>query len=214
MNDNEDNREIMIDRPWIEVTTGITNSIVGFDEFISQLETVGSVHKKTRWFPACCTGEEMGLVIKLGVFLGSSMLSGFAYDFLKVLGKKFVGWLHALFDANGGEVFEGLVYLEIEYDDIAIRFERIGKSHLSGLGIFFIDLQKSLIYLDSKGIDNVIKISLPVYGETLNIISEKGICYNDIDFWGVDYFRLWRVVYGYGVSECIYDSQKCEIIEQ
>lgn len=59
--------DLRIVEPWLEVKIGIDNRIVEFGRFLSNIESLGSVHVRRKWLPAACTGLELWLIVKWGL---------------------------------------------------------------------------------------------------------------------------------------------------
>lgn len=199
-------KEIKIDKPWIEIRTGLNNNIIAFDDFVKNLEEIGSVHLRKVWLPAACTGLEIWIVIKWGLgTLGSIWLTGKIYDILKVYEKKLINYLESLFDSNIDNQNDELIInnLDIEYDDITIRINWIDKAHLTHLSCLFNNLSKHLRILKSNGINNINKIVFPICGEELGNFVDSNIHYREVEDLE---FRLWSITYDYGLSKIYYDS--------
>ena len=102
--------------------------------------------------------------------------------------------------------------LNIEYDDTTITFNSINNHVLVRLCSFFNNLQKNLRILESKGVQNIDKISLPIFGDELENVCKKDNKINDYDSWGKDYFKIWSITYDFGLSKVLYDSEKKELL--
>lgn len=193
--------------PWLEVKIGINNQIIDFEKFISNLESLGSVHVRKKWLPAACTGLEVWLIVKWGLGI---WLSGKLYDVMKVYERKLLKYLESLFSVNHEDM--ELKTLNIEYDDTTIIFNSINKHVLVRLSSFFNNLQKNLRILESKGVQNIDKISFPIFGDELENVCKKDNKINDYDNWGKDYFKIWSITYDFGLSKVLYDSEKEELL--
>ena len=193
--------------PWLEVKIGINNQIIDFEKFISNLESLGSVHIRKKWLPAACTGHEVWLIVKWGLEI---WLSGKLYDVLKAYERKLLKYLESLFSVNHEDM--ELKTLNIEYDDTTITFNNINNHVLVRLSSFFNNLQKNLRILESKGVQNIDKISFPIFGDELENVCKKDNKINDYDIWGKDYFKIWSITYDFGLSKVLYDSEKEDII--
>ncbi len=193
-------------QPWIEIKIGTNNQIVRFDEFVKEMESLGSVHIRQKWYPAFCSGLEFSLVIKVGTWLYNACLSGIAYDLMKTGVKKLVEYLCKLFAANSEDM--ELQTLTLDYDETSIHFEGLSAGKLSGLAEFFNELSKHMEWLHQHGVKGIDKISVPVYGEDLEQLEQSDATLKDYDNFGADYFRIWSISYDYGCNQIIYDSQR------
>ena len=193
--------------PWLEVKIGINNQIIDFEKFISNLESLGSVHIRKKWLPAACTGLEIWLIVKWGLGI---WVSGKLYDVMKVYERKLLKYLESLFSVNHEDM--ELITLNIEYDDTTITFNSINNHVLVRLSSFFNNLQKNLRILESKGVQNIDNISFPIFGDELENVCKKDNKINDYDSWGKDYFKIWSITYDFGLSKVLYDSEKEDII--
>ena len=193
--------------PWLEVKIGINNQIIDFEKFISNLESLGSVHIRKKWLPAACTGLEIWLIVKWGLGI---WLSGKLYEVMKVYERKLLKYLESLFSVNHEDM--ELKTLNIEYDDTTITFNSINNHVIVRLSSFFNNLQKNLRILESKGVQNIDKISFPIFGDELENVCKKDNKINDYDSWGKDYFKIWSITYDFGLSKVLYDSEKEDII--
>lgn len=197
--------DLRIVEPWLEVKIGIDNRIVEFGRFLSNIESLGSVHVRRKWLPAACTGLELWLIVKWGLgALGSIWLSGKVYDVMKVYENRLLKYLESLFSANHEDMT--LNTLDIDYDDTTITFHSITGRHLSGLSSFFNNLQKHFKILESKGIQNISKISFPIYGDEVENAIKVDDSLKNYDSWEQDYFRIWSITYDFGLSRILYDS--------
>lgn len=192
---------------WLEVKIGINNQIIDFEKFISNLESLGSIHIRKKWLPATCTGLEIWLIVKWGLGI---WFSGKLYDVMKVYERKLLKYLESLFSVNHEDM--ELKTLSIEYDDTTITFNSINNHVLVRLSSFFNNLQKNLRILESKGVQNIDKISIPIFGDELENVCKKDNKINDYDSWGKDYFKIWSITYDFGLSKVLYDSEKEDII--
>ena len=96
--------------------------------------------------------------------------------------------------------------LDIDYDDTTITFHSITGRHLSGLSSFFNNLQKHFKILESKSIQNISKISFPIYGDEVENAIKVDDSLKNYDSWEQDYFRIWSITYDFGLSRILYDS--------
>lgn len=195
---------------WIEVSIGTYNHIIGFDELIKEMESVGSVHIRKKWYPACCTGFELNLVVKVGTWLANTLLSGIAYDLIKAGVNKLIESLCKLFAANGEDM--ELQTLTLDYDDTTICFDGISGGRMSGLAEFFNSLPDHMEWLRQHGVKNIDRISLPIQGETLGQLEESGVILNEYDSIGADYFCIWSISYDYGCNHTFYDSKHQKLL--
>ena len=197
--------DLRIVEPWLEVKVGLDNRIVEFDRFISNIESLGSVHLRRKWLPAACSGLELWLIVKWGLgALSSIWLSGKVYDVMKVYENKLFMYLESLFSANNEDMT--LNTLDIDYDDTTITFHSITGRHLAGLSNFFNNLQKHFKVLESKGIQNIAKISFPLFGDELENAIKEDDSLENYDSWEQDYFRIWSITYDFGLSKILYNS--------
>ena len=208
----KDNLDVKIVEPWLEVNVGIDNRIVEFDKFISSIGSLGSVHLRKKWLPAACTGLELWLIVKWGLgALGSIWLSGKVYDIMKVYENKLLNYLESLFSANNEDMT--LNTLVIDYDDTTITFHSITGRHLAGLSSFFNNIQKHLKTLESKGVQNISKISFPLFGDELEEVIMEDNSLKNYDSWEHDYFRSWSIKYDFGLSKILYDSASGNLLQ-
>lgn len=194
-------------QPWIEIEIGTDNQIIEFDEFVKEMELMGSVHIRKKWYPAFCTGLELGLVIKVGTWLANTLLAGIAYDLMKIGVKKLIDNLCKLLAANSEDL--ALQPLTIEYDDTSISFEGLSAGRLSGLAEFFNTLPNHLDWLLQHGVKNIDRISIPIYGAALELLDQKDKeALTAYDNFGSDYFRIWQISYDFGCNETFYDTAR------
>ena len=191
---------------WIELEIGTDNHIIGFDEFIKEMESMGSVHIRKKWYPAFCTGLELSLVFKFGCWLGGIWLTGKIYDLMKVGEKKLLESLSKLLAANNENM--ELQPLTLDYDDTSIRFEGLSAGRLSGLAEFFNNLPNHLEWLNKHGVNGIDKISIPIYGDTLEQLDGKDEAIANYDNFGSDYFRIWQISYDFGCNQTVYDTKR------
>ena len=177
--------------PWIELIIPVRSQFTGIDELKKDLEKVGSVHIRTRWYAAC--GPDLGVIaiLKFGV---DAVASGFVWDAIKSLLKRTVESLNKIITKNKDAYFTATVGMRVEYDDMTIVFSELSGTDLAHVSKFMNDLPEHLDFLKKHNINNIDEILL--FGP--DISSNKAM---NTSYWG-----RWEITYDFGMNSVSYDS--------
>lgn len=192
--------------PCIEIKTGTSSQIVGLDDFIKNLNSIGQVHSRQRWYPAACTGFELELLVKVGVGLALIWRDGLVYDLSKKLLGKIFRQIEDLYAKNDNAI--DLIPLKVEYDDTTIEFDGVSAGQLPKLSAFFNSLPKHLEVLETKGVTNIDKIMTPIYGEEFASLEERNEDLKGYDPLFDNAFRIWKIRCDFGATTVMYDSER------
>lgn len=187
-------------KPWIELRVQWGNQLKNLDELEADLNSLGSLHKRTVWLPACGSGSLLVLVFKFGV---ASVLSGITYDLMKKMCKKLVTSLEKFYKGNPDYNMDGL---KIEYDDITFEFFQLSASDIAHVGKFFNSLPEVFEFFAKHDINHIDLIQIPSYPE--QAVSDAP----DEDK-EEDIFRYWKIRYDYGLNTVYYDSHSKQLLE-
>lgn len=203
-------KDVTTVQPWIEIKIGTNNQIVGFDEFVKEMESLGSVHIRQKWYQAACSGLEIDLVIKVGEWLALTWIGGKVFKWIEAGEDRLMESLNKLLSKNEEDMeFQSL---SIEYDDTTIRFIGLSAGKVATLGEFFNALYANVEWLNQHGIKNIDSISLPIYGDDLEQLEDRDETLTDYNNWGADYFRIWKISYDFGCNKTFYDSMQQRLL--
>lgn len=181
-------------RPWIELRYLTRQRLNGLDEFQNELQQIGSLHKRAIWSTAAGSDSDLWLVVKFGLEL---VASGIAYDLIKLSVKKLADALKRLYKKNENEQ---LWSLDLEYDDLTIRFYGIKHPDMSHIVKFMDDFPIHLDFLKSINIKNINTIEIVDF-DIIGMPNEDELAM------GKDWlFRYWKIFCEYGMDIVYYDS--------
>lgn len=177
--------------PWIELIIPLRSQFIGIEELKKDLEKVGSVHIRTRWYPAC--GPDLGVIaiLKFGV---AAAASGFVWDVIKRLLKRTVESLIKIINKNKDAYFPATVGMYLEYDDMTIAFFELSGTDLAHVSKFMNDLPQHLDILKKHNINNIDEILLFEPDRSSNKAKNTS-------YWG-----QWEITYDFGMESVSYDS--------
>ena len=189
-------------KPWIELRYLTRQSLIGLDEFQEELRQIGSLHKRAIWSSAAGSDSDLWLVVKFGLEL---VASGLAYDLIKISVKKLVGALKRFYKKNE---YEQLWSLDLEYDDLTIKFYEIKLQDMNGIVKFMDDFPMHIDFLkgiDVKNIDTIEIVNFDIIG----IPNEEELALDEDSL-----FRYWKIVYEYGLDIVYYDSFEKKLLPE
>ena len=184
--------------PWIELIIPLRSQFTGIDELKKDLEKVGSVHIRTRWYPAC--GPDLGVIaiLKFGV---AAVASGVVWDVIKSLLKRTVESLNKIITKNKDAYFPATVGMSVEYDDMTITFSELSGTDLAHVSKFMNDLPEHLDILKKLNINNIDDIHL----FEPDISSNKA---KNTSYWG-----QWEITYDFGMNSVSYDAVHKKLVD-
>lgn len=189
-------------RPWIELRYLTRQRLNGLDEFKDELRQIGSLHKRANWSPAAGSDSDLWLVVKFGLEL---VASGIAYDLIKLSVKKLVDALKRLYKKNENEQ---LWSLDLEYDDLTIRFYEIEHQDMSHIVKFMDDFPIHLDFLKSINIKNINTIEIVDF-DIIGMPNEDELTMEKNRL-----FRYWKIFCEYGMDIVYYDSFEKKLIPE
>ena len=149
---------------WVNITFNSYDQLKGKDEFLATLKQDGVVvQERKEWYPAFCTGQEIGIVyilIKSPIvqFLVEAAAAGMAWDMAKEYIPKIFDALRKL--KNQNQDFS-VGCLRFEFDDITIKIRSLHDVDYAYLQDTFFNMGEHIEYLKISNITDIKEISLP-----------------------------------------------------
>lgn len=200
---------------WVNITFNSYDQLEGKDEFLATLKQDGVVvQERKEWYPACCTGQEIGVVYILLnspflKFLIGAAAGGMVWDMAKEYISKLFDSLRQLKDQN--QDFS-VSCLRFEFDDITIKIRSLHDVDYAYLQDTFFNMGEHIEYLGNQGVTDIREISLPYvkkdenFEENMEKYTASWEFTKDIDYY-------WKIEYANGCMTCYYNPKEWAIIE-
>lgn len=200
---------------WVNVTFNSYDQLKGKEEFIAALKQDGVVvQERKEWYPAFCTGQEIGIVYILinspiFQFLVEAAAAGMAWDMAKEYIPKMFDALRMLKKQN--QDFS-VGCLRFEFDDITIKIRSLYDVDYAYLQDTFFNMGEHIEYLNAHDITDIREISLPY-------VRSDGPYVENTDEYALsgDYVKekeyFWKIEYSNGCMKCYYNPKDKAIVE-
>lgn len=200
---------------WVNITFNSYDQLKGKEEFIAALKQDGVVvQERKKWYPAFCTGQEIGIVYILinspiFQFLVEAAAAGMAWDMAKEYIPKMFDALRKLKKQN--QDFS-VGCLRFEFDDITIKIRSLYDVDYAYLQDTFFNMGEHIEYLNAHDITDIREISLPY-------VRSDGSYVENTDEYALsgDYVKekeyFWKIEYSNGCMKCYYNPKDKAIVE-
>ena len=200
---------------WVNITFNAYDQLKGKDEFLVALKQDGVVvQERKKWYPAFCTGKEIGIVYILinspiFQFFVEAAAAGMAWDLAKEYIPKMFDALRKLKKQN--QDFS-VGCLRFEFDDVTIKILSLQDVDYAYLRDTFFNMREHIEYLNTHDITDIREISLPYVKEDKNFEENQDKYTTPWEFTKeIDYY--WRIEYGNGCMTCYYNPKDKAIVE-
>lgn len=199
---------------WVNITFNAYDQLKGKDEFLVALKQDGVVvQERKEWYPAFCTGQEIGIVYILVnspifQFFVEAAAAGMAWDMAKEYIPKMFDALRKLKKQN--QDFS-VGCLRFEFDDITIKIRSLYDVDYAYLQDTFFNMGEHIEYLNAHDITDIREISLPYVKEDKNFEENQDKYTTPWEFTKeIDYY--WRIEYRNGCMTCYYNPREKAIV--
>lgn len=200
---------------WVNITFNAYDQMAGKDEFLATLKQEGVVvQERKKWYPAYCTGQEIGLVCILInspilKFLVGAAAGGMVWDMAKE-------YIPKLFDSLSKLRLQNQDFsvncLRFEFDDITIKIRSLHDVDYAYLQDTFFNMGEHIKYLNNHEINDIKEISLPYVKNDENFEENKEMYTTSWEFTNqIDYY--WKIEYDSGCMTCYYNPKDKYIVE-
>ncbi len=186
----------------------------GIDTFIGGLKTNYSVVKaKPKWLPKACEGGEVWLDIIADINLIDTLknyITNKPIDLLfdALLLRPLLNYLKNLATANENTYQLRVLYLKLQYNDIDIKIGGLNRNRLPIIHAVFKSLIEKLEYFERETEIEISEVQTPMLYLEHTDYGNPYVLDTLVDFDDVSidkYLNMWRIIYGGGVENRIYD---------
>ena len=195
---------------WIQLTFNSNGEFEGKEELIEELRQVCVVQEHKKWYPAACTGAEFFAALNFNLtftaFMNNVLIPSTEFLLFTAACKAIWNAFSTFLKKNEG--FE-LQKLTLTFNDATIVVNETLDNHYGFLVKLFQSLPKHWAKFQELGLNDIIKIELPVLPNDRNADLLEKYCTEEVV---TPDNCLWLIRYELGFENCCYSPAKMEIV--